>query len=135
MKIKLTVSYIKIFLPNNKISGQITEKSGDYSSFFNFSQFNGNDRFVFNDYTSSLCNETGCDVTAFPRINAQPICLPVASINTPGFSVGTLRHVNSLSFSFPASFFLQPMSTVCPFSNEFGEPELCMLSVSYHWHV
>ena len=39
MKIKLTVSYIKIFLPNNKISGQITEKSGDYSSFFNVSQF------------------------------------------------------------------------------------------------
>ena len=29
----------------------------------------------------------------------------------PGFSVGTLRHVNSISFSFPASFFLRPMST------------------------
>ena len=25
-------------------------------------------------------------------------------------------------FSFPASFFLRPMSTFCPFSNEFGSP-------------
>ena len=51
----------------------------------------------------------------------------------PGFSVGTLRRVNSISF--PASFFLRPMSTFCPFSNEFGEPELYKLSMSYHWHV
>ena len=39
-----------------------------------------------------------------------------------------------LLFSFPASFFLRPMSTFCPFSSDFGEPELCMLSMSYHWH-
>ena len=53
---------------------------------------------------------------------------------SPGFSVGTLQNVNSLSvlFSFPASFFLRPMSTFCPFSSDFGEPELCMLSMSYH---
>ena len=38
-------------------------------------------------------------------------------------------------FSFPASFFLRPMSTFCPFSSDFGEPELCMLSMSYHRHV
>ena len=53
----------------------------------------------------------------------------------PGFSVGTLRHANSLSFFISGIVFLRPMSTFCPFSNDFGEPELCMLSMSYHWHV
>ena len=55
----------------------------------------------------------------------------------PGFSVTKERCVMSIVFlsSFPASFFLRLMSTFCPFSNEFGEPELCMLSMSYQWHV
>ena len=53
----------------------------------------------------------------------------------PGFSVGTLRHVNSISFFVSGIVFLRPMSTFYPFSNEFGEPELRMLSMSYHWHV
>ena len=51
----------------------------------------------------------------------------------PGFSVGTMPNVNSLSFFVSGIvFFLRPKSTFCPFSNEFGEPELCMLSMSYH---
>ena len=45
----------------------------------------------------------------------------------PGFSVGTLRYINSLSFFVSGIVFLRPMSTFCPFSNEFGEHELCML--------
>ena len=54
-----------------------------------------------------------------------------------GFSVVPERCEMSIVslFSFPASFFLRPMSTFCPFSSDFGEPELCMLSMSYHWHV
>ena len=47
-----------------------------------------------------------------------------------GFSEGTLRHANSHFFSLPVSFFLRLMSTFCPFSSEFCEPELCMLSKS-----
>ena len=48
----------------------------------------------------------------------------------PGFSIGTLpwlRNVNSLSFFISGIVFSTPMSTFCPFSNDFGEPKLCML--------
>ena len=56
----------------------------------------------------------------------------------PGFSIGTLpwlRNVNSLSFFISGIVFSTPMSTFCLFSNDFGEPKLCMLSIYYHWHV
>ena len=53
----------------------------------------------------------------------------------PGFSVGTLRYANSLSFFVSGIVFSMQMSTFCPLSNEFGEPELFMLSMSYYWHV
>ena len=52
-----------------------------------------------------------------------------------GFSVGTLFHVNSILSSFPVSYFLRLMSTFCPFSSEFCEPELCIISKSYHWRT
>ena len=44
----------------------------------------------------------------------------------PGFSIGTLpwlRNVNSLYFFISGIVFSTPMSTFCPFSNDFGEPK------------
>ena len=67
----------------------------------------------------------------------MPILFVYRSLQSirPGFSVGTLRHVNSLSFFVSGIVFSTADVEFCPFSNEFGEPELCMLSMSYYWHV
>ena len=44
----------------------------------------------------------------------------------PGFSVGTLRNVNSLSVFISGIVFSTADVDFCPFSSDFGVPELCM---------
>ena len=51
-----------------------------------------------------------------------------------GYSVRTLLHVNSLFFSSGIVFSTADVDFL-PFSSEFYEPELCMLSKSYHWRA
>ena len=49
-----------------------------------------------------------------------------------GYSIGTLLHVNSLFFSSGIVFSMAGVEFL-PIFSEFCEPELCMLSKSYHW--